>query len=176
PRRLRAVGRQALLALPPEGLGGRIKSIQRFAAMVDEGMPWAYLGWISYVPEVWRRRLLRQPNDWAREEYGSLWQATYGTETLNRLLALNIETYLVDDLLVKMDRTSMAHALEVRSPFLDTDLVEFASRLAPSLKVRGMALKRVLRRAVADLLPKEVLTRRKHGFGVPLDRWFREEL
>jgi asparagine synthase (glutamine-hydrolysing) len=75
-----------------------------------------------------------------------------------------------------MDRTSMAHGLEVRSPFLDTELVEFASRLAPALKLRGMSLKRVLKRAVADLLPKEILTRPKRGFGVPLDRWFREDL
>jgi asparagine synthase (glutamine-hydrolysing) len=92
------------------------------------------------------------------------------------LLALNIETYLLDDLLVKMDRTSMAHGLEVRSPFLDTELVEFAARLAPSLKVRGLSLKRVLKRALGDLLPDEILSRPKRGFGVPLDRWFREDL
>jgi asparagine synthase (glutamine-hydrolysing) len=75
-----------------------------------------------------------------------------------------------------MDRTSMAHSLEVRSPFLDTDLVEFAMRLAPGLKARGLSLKRVLKRAVADLLPPEILSRPKRGFGVPLDRWFREDL
>jgi len=95
---------------------------------------------------------------------------------LDRLLALNIDTYLLDDLLVKMDRTSMAHGLEVRTPFLDVELLEFASRLSPSLKVRGFSLKRVLKRAVADLLPGEILSRPKHGFGVPLNRWFREDL
>jgi asparagine synthase (glutamine-hydrolysing) len=92
------------------------------------------------------------------------------------LLALNAQTYLVDDLLVKMDRTSMAHSLEVRSPFLDTALIEFAMRLPPGLKIRGLSLKRVLKRAVADLLPPEILKRPKRGFGVPLDRWFREDL
>jgi asparagine synthase (glutamine-hydrolysing) len=143
---------------------------------VDEGLPWAYLSWISYVPDGWRRRLLGRPDEWARDDFGRRWRQTEGARTLDRLLALNIETYLLDDLLVKLDRTSMAHGLEVRSPFLDTELIEFAVRLAPSLKVRGLSLKRVLKRAVADLLPSDILTRPKRGFGVPLDRWFREDL
>ena len=89
---------------------------------------------------------------------------------------MNVETYLLDDLLVKADRMSMAHGLEVRSPFLDTELLELALRLPPSSKARGLSLKRVLKAAVADLLPPEILGRRKRGFGVPLDRWFREDL
>ena len=176
PSALRGAGRHALDALPASGLRGRVGRTQRFAAIVDEGMPWAYLGWISYVPEAWRRRLLPQPDDWARNDYVDLWRNSEGARTLDRLLALNVETYLLDDLLVKMDRTSMAHGLEVRSPFLDAELLEFASRLAPSLKVRGLSLKRVLKRAVSDLLPKDILARPKRGFGVPLDRWFRDDL
>ena len=78
--------------------------------------------------------------------------------------------------MVKADRMSMAHGLEVRSPFLDTELVEIALRVSPSAKIRGLSLKRVLRDAVADLLPAEILRRGKRGFGVPLDRWFREDL
>jgi asparagine synthase (glutamine-hydrolysing) len=173
---VRDAGKRALDALPPGALRGRVGRSQRFAERVAEGMPWAYLSWISYVPEEWRRRLLVRPDGWARADYLRLWQSTEGARPLDRLLALNIETYLLDDLLVKMDRTSMAHGLEVRSPFLDTELVEFASRLSPSLKVRGPSLKRVLKRAVSDLLPKDILTRPKRGFGVPLDRWFREDL
>jgi asparagine synthase (glutamine-hydrolysing) len=176
PRPLRSAGQRVLEVLPKRGLHGRIGRAQRFAAMVEQGMPWAYLGWVSYVPEGWRRRLLSQPDDRARSDYASLWDSLAGARPLNRLLALNINTYLLDDLLVKMDRTSMAHGLEVRSPFLDTGLIEFASRLAPSLKVRGLSLKRVLKRAVSDLLPPEILSRPKRGFGVPLDRWFREDL
>jgi asparagine synthase (glutamine-hydrolysing) len=176
PAPIRAAGRRALDALPAGALRGRAGRAQRFAAMVEQGMPWAYLGWISYVPESWRRRLLARPDDWARNDYARLWSSFAGAERLDQLLALNIETYLLDDLLVKMDRTSMAHGLEVRSPFLDTELVEFASRLAPSLKLRGLSLKRVLKRAVSDLLPKDILSRPKRGFGVPLDRWFREDL
>jgi asparagine synthase (glutamine-hydrolysing) len=176
PRAIRGAGKVALSGLPAGALQGRIGRAQRFARGVDEGMPWAYLSWVSYVPEEWRQRLLDRPNGWAREDYLRVWQTTAGASPLDRLLALNIETYLLDDLLIKMDRTSMAHALEVRSPFLDTELVEFAMRLAPPLKARGLSLKRVLKRAVADLLPKDVVARRKRGFGVPLDRWFREDL
>jgi asparagine synthase (glutamine-hydrolysing) len=176
PAPVRRVGRRALEALPATALHGRAGRAQRFAAMVESGMPWAYLGWISYVPDSWRRQLLKQPDDRAQRRYASLWEETRPARTLDRLLALNIETYLLDDLLVKMDRTSMAHSLEVRSPFLDTELVEFATRLSPGQKARGLSLKRVLKRAVSDLLPHDILSRPKRGFGVPLDRWFREDL
>jgi asparagine synthase (glutamine-hydrolysing) len=82
----------------------------------------------------------------------------------------------LDDLLVKADRMSMAHGLEVRSPFLDADLLAYATRLPPRLKARGLSLKRVLKAAVADIVPKEIVDRPKRGFGVPLDRWFRQDL
>jgi asparagine synthase (glutamine-hydrolysing) len=176
PAGLRRAGQRALNALPREALGGRVGRGQRFAAEAMLGMPWAFLGWISYVPDGYRRRLLPQPDDWARDDYAGLWAATDGAEPLDRLLALNLQTYLLDDLLVKMDRMSMAHGLEVRSPFLDTTLLEFTTRLPPSLKVRGLSLKRVLKEAIRELLPAEILARRKRGFGVPLDRWFRADL
>lgn len=176
PGALRAPATALVNALPATAVRGRVGGLQRFAARIDDGMPDAYLEWISYVPEHWRRRLLANPSSWARDDYAERWEATRGARTLDRLLALNIDTYLVDDLLVKMDRTSMAHALEVRSPFLDTELVEFAMRLPPALKQRGLSLKRVLKAAIAELLPPEILNRPKRGFGVPLDRWFREDL
>jgi asparagine synthase (glutamine-hydrolysing) len=176
PAVVRSAGQRAAGGMPPHALRGRAGKAQRFAATVAEGLPFAYLGWVGYVSEPWRQRLLARPSDWARDDYLMRWEATHGARTLDRLLALNIDTYLPDDLLVKTDRTSMAHALEVRSPFLDTELVEFAARLKPGLKARGLSLKRVLKHAMADLLPPEILSRPKRGFGVPLDRWFREDL
>ena len=176
PEPIRRVGRTALGWLPESGLGGRVGRAQRFAGTVEEGTPWAFLGWVSYVSEPWRQRLLKRPDNWGFQDYARRWQETAGARTLDRLLALNIETYLLDDLLVKMDRMSMAHALEIRSPFLDTQLLEFATRLAPSLKIRGFSMKRVLKHAFADFLPAEILSRPKRGFSVPLDRWFREDL
>jgi asparagine synthase (glutamine-hydrolysing) len=113
---------------------------------------------------------------WGRDDYRKQWQRSQGAALLDRLLLLNIETYLLDDLLPKVDRTSMAHGLEVRAPFLDHELVEMALRLPPKTKMRGLSLKRCLKEAVRDLLPPGVLDRPKRGFGVPLDRWFREDL
>jgi asparagine synthase (glutamine-hydrolysing) len=92
------------------------------------------------------------------------------------LQQLDLETYLPGDLLLKADLASMAHSLELRSPFLDHDVVALGLALPDSLKVRGREGKVALRRAFADLLPAEVTTRGKTGFGVPLGRWFRSDL
>ncbi len=101
------------------------------------------------------------------EEYGS---------PLGLALRHNFETYLPYDLLVKMDRTSMAHALETRSPFLDTALIEYVALLPDDYKLRGRTTKYMLRQAFGDLLPPEIRTRGKMGFGVPLGTWFRGQL
>jgi asparagine synthase (glutamine-hydrolysing) len=95
---------------------------------------------------------------------------------LRRLLLLNFNTYLPDDLLVKTDRCSMANSLEARCPFLDTALTEFVASLADSMKVHRGQTKIVLREAFADLIPREILQRKKMGFGVPLGLWFRGSL
>jgi asparagine synthase (glutamine-hydrolysing) len=171
-----AVG-AAVGLLPPEALKGRVSRVQRFARVAERGLPDAYRCWISFVAEEDRDALLDgHRDDWGLDDYRSIWSGSAGAHPLDRLLDLNLRTYLLDDLLVKADRMSMAHGLEVRSPFLDTELIEFAVRLPPRLKARGLALKRVLRAAAADLLPPEILKRGKRGFGVPLDRWFREDL
>lgn len=81
--------------------------------------------------------------------------------------------YLPDDILYKTDRMSMAHSLEVRPPFLDHRIVEFAARLPRDLKVNGSTLKVVLRELMRDKLPQSVLTRRKEGFDIPTHQWFR---
>ena len=88
----------------------------------------------------------------------------------------DLQLYLPDDLLVKVDVASMAHGLEVRSPLLDHRVVEFAAALPEHLKMRGRVQKRILKRISRDLLPTSILERRKMGFGVPIDRWLRREL
>jgi asparagine synthase (glutamine-hydrolysing) len=95
---------------------------------------------------------------------------------LTQALYVNFKTYLLDDLLVKMDRCSMAHALEARSPFLDRELIEYVFGLPDVMKLRGWATKVILKRAFADLLPPQILSRGKMGFGVPLHQWFRTDL
>jgi asparagine synthase (glutamine-hydrolysing) len=176
PKPIRRLGEVGVDFLPSDGLRGRIGSVQRFVRRADLPLPESYLGWLSYVEDTRRRRLVREDQQWARQLYREQWDETKGAIELDRLLNLNLRTYLVDDLLVKVDRMSMAHALEVRSPFLDRELVEFALRIPGRLKVRGPSLKWILKQAVADLLPPDLLRRRKRGFGVPVARWFREDL
>jgi asparagine synthase (glutamine-hydrolysing) len=176
PRPVRDIAARSVGTLPRRGLRGRIGSAQRFVRAAELGLPHAYLQWLSYFTESARKVVLPGGSNWAIEDFERRWDATEGADTLDRLLDLNRETYLVDDLLVKADRMSMAHALEVRSPFLDAEVVTFARALPPRLKLRGFERKRVLKAAAADLLPREILRRRKRGFGVPLDRWFREDL
>jgi asparagine synthase (glutamine-hydrolysing) len=85
-------------------------------------------------------------------------------------------TYLPCDLMTKVDIASMAHSLEVRNPFLDYRVVELAASLPLHLKYRRGRGKRILHAAFKHLLPREIFTRRKMGFSVPLDHWFRHEL
>jgi asparagine synthase (glutamine-hydrolysing) len=139
-------------------------------------MPDYYRAWISYVPDDTVADLLVAPSSWAVEDYRNVWATSAGAPFLDRLLDLNLRTYLLDDLLPKVDRMSMAHGLEVRTPFLDRDLVPFALALPAAMKLRGWSRKRVLKHAMRDLLTPEILNRPKRGFGVPLDRWFRTDL
>jgi asparagine synthase (glutamine-hydrolysing) len=101
---------------------------------------------------------------------------TEGAEPLARLQDVDLGIYLVDDLLVKTDRASMAHSLEVRVPFLDTVVTDLALALPARLKVRGLWKKRLLRRAVAPLLPRSIVHGRKRGFSIPAAAWLRGEL
>jgi asparagine synthase (glutamine-hydrolysing) len=99
-----------------------------------------------------------------------------GYSPLSRLLAVNFHSYLPDDLLVKTDRCAMAHSLEPRAPLLDTALTEYVASLPDALKLHRGRSKVILREAFQDLIPPDIARRRKTGFGVPLDAWFRHEL
>ena len=95
---------------------------------------------------------------------------------LNRFLFLDQRYYLADDILYKCDRMSMAHSLEVRPPFLDHRIVQFAASLPEDFKIRGDSLKFILRELMKDKLPASILTRPKQGFDIPAHRWFRGAL
>ncbi len=95
---------------------------------------------------------------------------------LNRFLFLDQLCYLPSDILVKCDRMSMAHSLEVRPPFLDHRIVEFAARLPESFKIRGNSLKHILRELMRSKLPPSVLHRKKQGFDIPAHHWLRTVL
>jgi len=99
-----------------------------------------------------------------------------GLSPLSRLLHANFSSYLPDDLLVKLDRATMANALEARSPFLDRELIEYAAALPDGYKLAGSRSKAILRDAFADIVPPEIAARGKMGFGVPVGAWFRGTL
>ena len=101
---------------------------------------------------------------------------TEGAELLARLQDVDARTYLVDDLLVKTDRASMAHSLEARVPFLDTEVDAFAAALPTRHKLRGRRKKVLLRAAAAPLLPPEIVRGRKRGFSIPAAAWLRGDL
>jgi asparagine synthase (glutamine-hydrolysing) len=101
---------------------------------------------------------------------------TEDAELLARLQDVDLGTYLVDDLLVKTDRASMAHSLEARVPFLDPMVTNFALALPSRHKVRGLRKKVLLRKAAEPLVPPELLRRRKRGFSIPAAAWLRGEL
>jgi asparagine synthase (glutamine-hydrolysing) len=103
-------------------------------------------------------------------------RAPGGDDWLNRQLYADLSIYLADDILVKVDRMSMATSLETRAPMLDVDVMELAFSFPGDLKVRGMERKYVLKRALEGLVPARVLTRAKEGFSIPMKQWLRREL
>jgi asparagine synthase (glutamine-hydrolysing) len=121
------------------------------------------------VPE---RRSAVDPLEYWREA----WEETEGVPELARLQHVDRAVYLVDDLLVKTDRMSMAHSLEARVPFLDPVVAELAHALPTSMKVRGMQKKRLLRMAAEPLLPRSIVRGRKRGFSIPAAAWLRGPL
>lgn len=89
---------------------------------------------------------------------------------------VDIKTYLTDDILVKVDRMSMAPSLEARVPFLDHHVMEFAAAIPSRLKLKGLTTKHILKKAVWDIVPREILTRGKEGFSIPIKNWLAQEL
>lgn len=104
------------------------------------------------------------------------WDRVHGADHVTCMLYTDLKTYLPGDILVKVDRMSMANSLEVRAPFLDYRIIEFAASLPSQWKIKGNGKKIILRKAFSHLLPERILKRAKHGFTVPLDSWFRGEL
>ncbi len=102
-------------------------------------------------------------------------RAAHTDDLLNRQLYTDLQVYLADDILVKVDRMSMATSLETRAPFLDVDVMELAFSMPGHLKIRQGERKYVLKRAMKDLLPESVLTRGKEGFSIPMKSWLRRE-
>jgi asparagine synthase (glutamine-hydrolysing) len=158
------------------------RSVERFTTGSHLPVQMRYRGWVTlFDPPALTRILSPELLDETGggdpfATFDRAWREGNDRALLDRLLYTNLRTYLHDDLLVKTDRMTMANSLEARSPLLDTSLIEELATIPPAMKVSPLGLKRLLRRAMRDRLPKEILRRRKHGFGVPVGRWFRNEL
>jgi asparagine synthase (glutamine-hydrolysing) len=141
-----------------------------------------YFNTMSSVPPELKGRLLNPEVNLKLNGYDSAEVLRYHfdradtDDPLSRLLYTDIKTYLVDDILVKVDRASMANSLEVRCPLLDHELMETSARIPWRLKLRNGAGKYIFKKALEPILPKPILQRRKWGFGVPLAAWFRSDL
>src|SRR4051795_9559477 len=181
----RRVGRLAALARPlAEALPSRTDRVgfeykaKRFAGAAGLPPLERHHGWKEIFSAQARAELAGpgasawDPLDLYRQRYAE----TAGAEPLARMQDVDLGIYLVDDLLVKTDRLSMAHSLELRVPFLDPKVAEFAFSLPTKLKVRGFAKKRLLRAALEPLLPREIVHGRKQGFSIPIAAWLRGPL
>ena len=129
----------------------------------------------SFTQEEQRDLLVRPGRDPLETHRRAFGEAPTG-DRVERLIYLYATTYLQDDILVKVDRASMACSLEVRAPFLDVELVEFLGRVPARLKLRRLDTKHLLKRALADVLPAGIAARAKKGFGVPVADWIKGEL
>jgi asparagine synthase (glutamine-hydrolysing) len=153
--------------------------LRRFAEALGDTRPERYARWIGcfrpeekarvFSDDFVRAAAQEDPLQLLEEAYRRSDAATLAEATSH----VDVQTYLPDDLLVKMDIASMAHSLEMRSPLLDHQVVEFAARLPVREKLRGGTSKVLLREVMRGELPPEILARRKMGFGVPIDQWFR---
>ena len=160
--------------------GSRGYRLQRIAERLRLEFPESYLSGVALTRADVADRIL---GDAVRadgaEHYGGLTEvarAFSSLHPLDRCVSIDFASYLPDDILVKLDRMTMANSLEGRAPFLSHRLVEFAVRLPHALRVRDGRGKHLLRRTAARWLPPEVLNKPKQGFAIPLGQWFRGPL
>jgi asparagine synthase (glutamine-hydrolysing) len=162
----------------------RLRQVKSFLQVAGEPASRRYLRWIAYFSSEQKRALYAQEfqqqlasydaDRWLLEMWEQVTRAS--VDPLDAVLSLDMQSYLPNDLLVKMDIATMANSLEARSPFLDHKVMEFCASLPSSYKLRRLTHKYLLKKTGARLLPSSTLRRRKMGFGVPIGSWMRGEL
>ena len=183
PRPAQALLRYVAHALGPDERENSFRSrLDRIARTSRMPAYDRYARWMAYFPEGERQDMYTPElnaelrNRTAPSIMRDAYLASDAEDELNRLLDLDVQTYLPGDLLVKMDIASMAHSLEVRSPLLDHRLMEISASLPGSWKIAGLTTKKIFKDALRPWLPDHILDRPKQGFGVPLGTWFRGEM
>jgi len=166
---------------PSEKKKGLVNKVKRFLAGAASAPELEHYRWLTHVtPESKARLYSRNFSDALRSSDPTLpVLARLGEDRddlLNRQLFADFKLFLSDDILVKVDRMSMATSLEARAPFLDRDVIELAFRMPGHLKLRGGTRKYVLKKAMEGVLPERILHRQKEGFSIPMKNWLRREL
>jgi asparagine synthase (glutamine-hydrolysing) len=172
--------------LPPAAKKkGAWNKLRRYAQGFDNPASLRHLRWMMFMSKEDRRKLytrgfvddlggLCQPSD--VEPFASVFDRMERFDRTNGELYCDLKTYLADDILVKVDRMSMAPSLEARVPLLDHKLVEFAFALPGNAKLRGFRTKWIFKKTMERLLPMETLYRKKEGFSIPIKHWLRTDL
>jgi asparagine synthase (glutamine-hydrolysing) len=170
------------------GLGERLPSDRHSAALnllrlakgflsaADLPFEERYRAYVQVFPRAAADRLLTVNGHNRRDALDEAFRQATSDDALNRMFAVDAETQLPDDLLLLTDKMSMAVSLECRVPLLDHELVELAARIPEEVKIRGGELKHAMKTAVSDVLPKDILDRKKRGFGTPMGAWLKGEL
>ncbi len=159
------------------------KMFERFAnfiAIIDTDKAKAYHDVVSVFDEQEKKELFSENlNSQTNNSYLKEVNKKYfnnNTDFLNQLLYMDMKTYLAEDLLMKPDKMCMAFGIEARVPYLDYRLVEFAANIPQRLKLKGLTTKYILKKSLQEVIPKEVIYRKKQPFQVPLDRWISKDL
>jgi asparagine synthase (glutamine-hydrolysing) len=160
---------------------GIINMLKRFVDGAELPAGLGHLRWQYFLPSDEAKRLFR-PEFVSRlgldpvgitEQYASRCPSA---DDLERELYVDLRFVMADSVLMKVDKMSMAHALEVRVPFLDHEFQEFCATIPPEWKLHGLHTKVILRSALRSLLPPKILSRKKQGYSLPIKNWLREDL
>jgi asparagine synthase (glutamine-hydrolysing) len=172
-------------ALKLAGRAKRLECIQKYATLANLEVPEYYFSRVTSPHDYFNRSKCSLYADGFARTVDTAHSADLTRELfakvrdqplLNQMLYVDTKTWLPDDLLVKADKMTMATSVELRVPFLDHKVLEFAATLPTKFKVRGRETKRVLKRAFRSRVPDEILKRKKTGFPVPFGSWLRNDL
>ncbi len=154
----------------------------RFMGVLDLDPEHRYAQWMSHFHQSLKEKVCTP--EFLDETNGGdstdlilkAYRQSDASDFIDATLDVDVNTYLPEDLLVKVDIATMAYGLEARSPFLDHEVMEFCASLPSWMKLRGFQKKRILKLGIGNRLPRKIIKRPKMGFGVPIDDWFRKEL
>jgi asparagine synthase (glutamine-hydrolysing) len=173
---------ESINRVPMAGWAGKFLSafagdtkVRKYADMLGKPLDWRYRGVGGLFSEVQAEKLLVRSGR-GLDGVGQAYRRCSGHSPLSRMSHVDLTTWLPDDLLVKADRMTMANSLELRVPFLDHRLVEFAVQMPPALRLKRGITKYILKRWAERLLPPQIIYRSKKGFPVPTKSWFRGDL